>query len=87
MADQSCAGRAGAGRDRLVAAAMRTLRIQRTPHGRNPLPRHRWYVALGDARPTRVARSHAAAYRAMREARKRGISGFWYGGRDEWKSN
>lgn len=60
---------------------MRRLQVRHQailPLQRGSLRRHRWYVALEDARPTRLARCHAAAYRAMRRARAAGRTGFLY---------
>src|SRR4030042_714771 len=53
---------------------MRKLRVQRTPilaKQRGSLARHAWYVALVDALPTRLARSHTASYRAMNQRKRR----------------
>ena len=53
---------------------MRTYCMRRMPIlpvQRAVLLRHRWYRTLGDARAIRRARSHAAAYRALNQRRRR----------------
>mgnify|MGYP001578868860 CR=1 FL=1 len=60
------AGRAGGYMRRLRAHHGPILALQR-----GALRRQRWYAAVGNARPIRLVRSHAASFRALNQATRR----------------